>query len=469
MNTEEAILSVLTQATTALPLSDLATRVPDATTRTLQRRLAQLVADGRVVREGRGPATVYSTVAVVVDEAGSPRAEASSEERPLNRYGTPDSGRVLFSGVPLGPEAREVLRSVLRPLAARTPVGWQRDWLDMYVPNQTFLLSESARQRLATLGDTGMGELPAGTYGRGIMERLLIDLSWASSHLEGNTYTRLDTQELIAHGREATGRAATETQMILNHKAAIELLLDQAGQAPLSISVVQGLHAALSENLLQDANDEGRLRQRAVWISGSCYRPLTIPAQIREAMEQVLRTATIIADPFERSFFLLVHIAYLQPFVDVNKRTARMLCNLPFLEHNLCPLTFVDVNPDAWVLALLGVYEQTRPELLADLYVWAYERSSNEYLAVRQTVAALNPLRLQFRSALHDYVRTVIRSPDADPLTLLDAWLTAEIPAALRSAMRDLAMDELRRLHEGTLARYGLRHSEWERWLRAQG
>ena len=114
------------------------------------------------------------------------------------------------------------------------------------------------------------------------------------------------------------------------------------------------------------------------------------------------------------------------------------------------------------------MYEQTRPELLADLYVWAYERSSNEYLAVRQTVAAPNPLRLQFRSALHDYVRTVIRSPDADPLTLLDAWLAAEIAAALRSAMRDLAMDELRRLHEGTLARYGLRQSEWERWLRAQ-
>jgi hypothetical protein len=132
-------------------------------------------------------------------------------------------------------------------------------------------------------------------------------------------------------------------------------------------------------------------------------------------------------------------------------------------------LTFIDVPRDAWVLALLGVYELTRPELLADLMVWAYERSSNEYVVVRESMATPDPLRLQFREPLRDLVRAVIRQPDRDPLELMDEWINAEIPLALQIAMRDLASDELRRLHDGTLARYGLRPSEWERWLAARG
>ncbi|WP_218014664.1 hypothetical protein [Candidatus Regiella insecticola] len=114
------------------------------------------------------------------------------------------------------------------------------------------------------MGDTGQAQLPAGTYGREILNRLLIDLSWASSHLEGNTYSRLDTRQLIEQGMVSQGKAAIETQMILNHKAAIELLVDNAATIRFNRYTLLNLHSTLSENLLPNPADEGRLRQHAV-------------------------------------------------------------------------------------------------------------------------------------------------------------------------------------------------------------
>ena len=58
------------------------------------------------------------------------------------------------------------------------------------------------------------------------MERLLIDLSWASSRMEGNTYSILDTERLLRYGEAATGKDRKEALMILNHKEAIEYVID---------------------------------------------------------------------------------------------------------------------------------------------------------------------------------------------------------------------------------------------------
>lgn len=117
--------------------------------------------------------------------------------------------------LPLSPDGRDVLVYVDQPLTAPKPVGYQRDFLESYQPNRTWYLSEPLRRQLRKMGDTGQTRLPAGTYGRAVLNRLLIDLSWASSHLEGNTYSRLDPRQLIEHGRAALGKAAIETQMVL--------------------------------------------------------------------------------------------------------------------------------------------------------------------------------------------------------------------------------------------------------------
>ena len=297
---------------------------------------------------------------------------------------------------------------------------------------------------------------------------MLIDLSWASSHQEGNTYSRLETRELIEHGRIATGKAAVETQMILNHKAAIELLVDNADAVGFDRFTLMNLHSTLSENLLPNPADEGRLRQHRVEIGRSVYRPLAVPAQIEELLDLMLEKANAIDDVFEQSFFIMVHLPYLQPFADVNKRSSRLAANLPLIRANLCPLTFLDVPENAYSLAVLGIYEMNRVELLRDLFMWAYERSTQEYLAIKQDLVHPDSLRLAWRDVIKEIVRSVVIQPERAPLAIIKEELSEHELEGQKENVEALIIEELRRLHTGVLARYGLRPSEFVAWQSRQ-
>src|ERR1035438_1925019 len=148
--------------------------------------------------------------------------------------------------------------------------------------------------------------------------------------------------------------------MILNHKAAIEMLADQAEEIGFNRYTICNLHALLADNLLADPAASGRLRSKPVGISGTVFHPLEVPQAIEENFQQILDKATAIVDAFEQSFFVMVHIPYLQTFEDVNKRVSRLSANIPLVRRNLCPLSFVDVPVDDYVDATLGVYELNR-------------------------------------------------------------------------------------------------------------
>jgi fido (protein-threonine AMPylation protein) len=373
------------------------------------------------------------------------------------------------SHIPLSADSQDILAYIDQPVSVRKPVGYQPDFLEAYRPNQTWYLSAPLRRQLHRMGQTTAADAPAGTHSRAILNRLLIDLSWASSHLEGNTYTRLDTRELIENGLSARGKAAVETQMILNHKTAIELLVENIASAGLNRYTVMNLHSALAENLLPNPADEGRIRLHAVDIGQSVYRPLSTPPQIEEALDALLAKANQITDAFEQSFFMMVHLPYLQPFADINKRTSRLAANLPLFRANLCPLTFLDVPEQAYSRAMLGVYEMTRVELLRDLYVWAYERSTQEYLAIKQVLAEPDPLRLAWRDLIKQTLHEVITQPALDPLAHIQQAVALSVSVQDQPNVQALVVEELRRLHEGVLARYGLRPSEYAAWKAVHG
>ena len=224
------------------------------------------------------------------------------------------------------------------------------------------------------------------------------------------------------------------------------------------------LHSTLSENLLPNPADEGRIRQHSVDMGKSVYHPLSVPAQIEETLGALLVKANDINDPFEQSFFMMVHLPYLQPFADVNKRTSRLAANLPLFHHNLCPLTFLDVPEKAYSRAILGIYEMGRIELLRDLYMWAYERSTQEYIAIKQDLAEPDQLRLAWRDLIKQTIKLVVTTPQQDPLALIEQAVRDHIPDTEQEALQSLMIDELKRLHEGVLARYGLRPSELAAW-----
>ncbi|MDP2827127.1 MAG: Fic family protein [Sulfuricellaceae bacterium] len=317
------LLNSIQAASYGLTLADLLTQHPGIARRTAQRLIAKLIEAGQITARGEGRARRYSGAKVVLVAASSAITD------------------VFPSTIPLSADSLDILAYIDQPVEARKPVGYQRDFLNAYQPNETWYLSESLRRQLHKMGKTVDADEPAGTYSSAILNRLLIDLSWASSQLEGNTYSRLDTRVLIEHGKAAQGKAAIETQMILNHKTAIELLVENIGEMAFDRYTLMNLHSALAENLLPNPADEGRIRQHAVNIGKSVYRPLSTPQQLEAALKVVLDKANQTADPFEQSFFMMVHLPYLQAFADINKRTSRLAANLPLFRANLCPLTFL--------------------------------------------------------------------------------------------------------------------------------
>ena len=257
--------------------------------RTVQRWLAELVRERHIAAVGKGKATVYRLLAPVDMSAALPEP------------GTPGAEGAYETYIPLSEEGREIFSYVRRPRGGRTPVGYEQEFLDDYIPNVTWYLGEMTRRHLHRIGDTGEIERPAGTYGRAILNRLLIDLSWASSRLEGNTYSRLDTMNLIEFGRYAEGKDAQEAQMILNHKAAIEMVVDEAETVGFDAHTFLSLHGLLSENLMPDPDASGRLRTRPVQIGGTVFVPLAVPQRIEECFKEILRKASEIHDPFEQA------------------------------------------------------------------------------------------------------------------------------------------------------------------------
>lgn len=421
--------------------------------RTLQRRLQKLVDTQRLTTEGESIALIYKiAVASQMTQLTGGVSSSSTVGGRLELY------------VPVSPEGAAIRDQVRLPLMHRRPVGYQREFLENYQPGATFYLSESLRLQLHEMGRTSVGERPAGTYAREILGRLLVDLSWASSKLEGNTYSRLDTQNLIEFGQVAKGKGAIETQMILNHKAAIEMLMEDVDEVGFDAFTFKNLHAVLSQDLMRDPQASGRLRRRPVDISGTVFHPLAMPQVLEDCFALLLEKAAAIPDPFEQAFFLMVQLPYLQPFEDVNKRVSRIGANIPLIKHNLCPLSFIDVPERAYVEGTLGVYELNQIELLRDVFVWAYERSCQRYLAITQTMVEPDPLKIRYREALIQAVQAVIKGL-RQPSQAVIAELAREYAAEPdQTAFTEMLAAALQQLHEGSIARYRLRRSEYLAW-----
>lgn len=424
----------------------------DVPFRTLQYRLKTLVDESRLIKEGEGRWTKYRLPPIEgggILIVGSAQLEGESEVT-----------------LPLSPAGEEISLYLRRPAAARRPAGYNRAFLDAYRPNKSFYLSAPERAHLATVGKLDFETQLAGTYSRQILNRLLIDLSWNSSRLEGNTYSLLDTRRLIEFGEEAEGRDHIDAQMILNHKDAIEFLVGAAEEIGFNRFTILNLHAILANNLLPDESAVGRLRRIPVGIEKSAFHPLEVPQLIEECFDQILAIASAIEDPFEQAFFVMVQLPYLQPFDDVNKRVSRLSANISLIKRNLSPLSFTDVPRAAYTEAVLGVYELNRVDLLKDIFIWAYERSAARHIAVRQSLGEPDPFRLRYRSALRTVVAEIVRvgMERRAAAAHLASWVQGNVDPSDHERFREIAETELLSLHEGNFARYQLRPAEFAAW-----
>jgi hypothetical protein len=451
------VADTIHKAASGMSLAQLQALHAKVPRRTLQRWLAALVAEKIIQPVGQGRTRRYT------------KATAATATLDATALSTSSTNLVMTSsGSRVSADSQDIINYLAQPMGARNPVGYQRDFIETYIPNSTYYLSPSLRRQLHAIGSTEQAAAPAGTHSRAVLNRLLIDLSWASSHLEGNTYSRLDTRELIEFGRAAEGKPAIETQMILNHKSAIELLVENIESVEFNRYTIMNLHSVLSENLLPNPADEGRLRRHAVDITHSVYKPISNPQQLEDLFDVLLSRVNQITDPFEQAFFIMVHLPYLQPFADINKRVSRLAANLPLFRANLCPMTFIGVPPEMYSRAILGVYELTRVELLRDVFVWAYERSTQEYIAIKQTLAQPDPERLRWRALIKSTIREIVLTPEMDAMVVIEKSLKSSVAEDQRANVAAIIIEDLRRIHEGVLARYGLRLSSYLAWKTRQ-
>lgn len=213
------------------------------------------------------------------------------------------------------------------------------------------------------------------------------------------------------------------------------------------------------------AADEGRLRRSSVGIEDSPFIPVNVPQRIEEPVDLMLVKVAAIPDAFEQTFFLMVHIPYLQPFEDVNKRTSRLAANLPLMQANLSPLSYVNASHRDYIDATLGVYEERRIDMLRDVFLWLYELSCRRYQDARRDVRAPDPVRARYRTELNDFVRRAVVGGVMPTKTDAAAWasggsvLNEHVPR-----FAEIAIDLLDALHDGALSRYGLRSSEFSTW-----
>ena len=335
------------------------------------------------------------------------------------------------------------------------------DRIGGYVPNQTHWLPEEAAARMRDAVEQAGGQrLDASTYSRTIAERFLIDLSWASSNLEGNTYDHLSTEMLIKYGESASGRDRLETAMILNHKAAISLMMEGLDGAFPDAGTIQRRHVLMMRDLLDPA-DLGTVRRNAVQIFATSYRPSSDYFLLTAGLSDLLAKAGQVEDPFEASFLLLAGFSYLQAFGDGNKRMGRLLSNEPLLRAGLPPLSFIGINKTPYILGLIEFYEVGSTGLLGEAIAGSYEMTAPDYIQAVTVQRVPHGLELRERGRIADALGRLFRdrTPDAGIADLVDE-VFGDLNEADRGKMAEILSETADRASPASAFLYGVTEAD---------
>lgn len=289
---------------------------------TIKRVLSKAVKDGMVLVIGKGRATKYRL---------TPQAHVTMDLN-LDTYFDKDvDEREVQEGFNF-----ELINDILPNV-------------ELFAPEELKILNsaqEQFRQHLSEMNDTEY---------RKEMERLGIDLSWKSSQIEGNTYSLLETERLLREKETASGKTKDEAIMLLNHKDALDFILDVPDYLqPLKVNRIEDIHSILTKELGVERN----IRHRRVGITGTNYRPLDNEFQIREALEDSVRLINSKSIVFDKALLALVLLSYIQAFTDGNKRTARIVSNGILIANGYCPISFRTVDSIDYKKAMLLSYEQ---------------------------------------------------------------------------------------------------------------
>jgi len=397
----------------------------DVRLRTLLRRLSNAVEWGWLQRQGDSRATTYSA--------------------------TPEFMHVM------------AMRHIAKPQMLRQKVSYNEDFLAAYEPNKTFYLSDQQRQSLHKLCPPGSFNCKDPAQAQQ-MRRFMTDLTHHSALLEGVRAKYIDTIQLLEDNIQSKHLSTDEAVTLRNHYNAARMLVMATGYPndPRDFTVrtrdICQIHAVLSDGLLNDRRDQGRLRHHKVEIKYCQYIPLSIPDQIEVQFQQLIKKGAEIEDPFEQSFFLNAHLPYLQPFADCNKRVARVACNIPLLNKGVLPISWREVTMRDYHDALICLYERNSIHGMTEIFTQACLRSFERF-DVEQKHRQPHRHEITYSREIEMIVRKNILEGDPQfrPRAIPDEhwpYVRSYVHAILESA-RDNDM---------VLAPYRIDLDEWHSW-----
>lgn len=323
---------------------DLVQRPPKASKITIIRDLNQLLKFNFISRIGRGRSVVYQL------------SDQYKLLKPID----------IDKYFKIGPDQREAKR------------GFNFEITDIL--KNIFIVDEEKYLNQLVLGyQKNIKKLPEINFKREF-ERLVIEFSWKSSAIEGNTYTLLETESLIKHNKEAQGHKKKEAVMILNHKRTLDYIRKNlATFKKITVSKLEDIHFLLTKDL-----EIGRgLRKSPVGITGTAYQPLDNVFQIREALEKTCEIINQEKNVFAKAILLMAMIAYIQPFDDGNKRTGRLMANAILMAYNNCPLSYRSVSEEEYKKAVILFYEQNNISYFKELFIKQFEFAVKNYFLAK--------------------------------------------------------------------------------------
>jgi hypothetical protein len=227
----------------------------------------------------------------------------------------------------------------------------------------------TAEDRAALHRIQALGRPSAAVYAYAIAQTLSVDLSWASSALEGNSYSYLDVQVLLEYGQAAADKSATDALMVLGHRDAVQYLIDNIERIDVSPQILNRLHESLSRG------------------------PAT------GDFAGIATKAQAIADSFGQSIFLLATMP--------DRRLGRLACNIPLLRHSFAPLSFLEMDRTRYIEAMQAA-ALGEIEVIRRLYVECYLATAPRY----QVQTARNPADIELetrrRADIEGYLRSYI-------------------------------------------------------------
>ena len=436
----------------------------------LRNILTSMVDRGLLTREGSNKKRVYRSIALGSESvvAVKNKSPAGSDKDTASKAKTSDD-HSLFSE-----ESLEKLKVLDVSLLKRPKVGFNFDFLTCYVPGETKFIPEYISKKLFAIGKKYEGgtNLDAATYAKKIFEKLLIDLSFNSSRLEGNEYSLLDTEKLLKDGEEKENGSITDKVMILNHKEAIQFIIDTC-EEPINAFLFRNIHTALMQDLMANKLAVGKIRELEVEIGNSAYTPESSPHELTMALNLISEKAERIEDPFEQSVFLLLFLSYLQAFEDGNKRVARISANIPLIRANFCPNSFIETDENDYKLALRCFYETQETLPMVEVFMDSYIKSSERYDIIIGSSEKPNPILVENRKILKQIMGEVIREGVLlnKASEFIDKRIKEEgegFSSEVSDFLKAYILTELEHLHEGKLVGLYVSEVQLKKWQRLQ-